>query len=540
MTITGHIVDIEARSIYKGKILIEDGKIKSISPAENVEDQFILPGFIDAHVHVESSMLVPSEFARLSVVHGTVATISDPHEIGNVLGINGVHYMIGNGKTVPFHFYFGAPSCVPATSFETAGAEINTDDIESLMRLPEIKYLAEMMNWPGVLQHDPVVMTKIAAAKKYGKRVDGHAPGLRGDQARAYAAAGIETDHECFTSEEALDKLANGMKILIREGSAARNFDALIGLLPQHYQNIMFCSDDKHPDSLEEGHINLLVKRAIAKGMDVFHVLQAACINPIVHYSLEVGRLRPNDSADFIVVDNLSDFNVLKTFVSGTQVAERGETQITRQPVSIINNFRDSVKTEKDFRVPALSDQMNVIVVQDGQLVTTTQTVKSKVVNGNAVSNLGNDVLKIAVVNRYADSLPAIGFVKNFGLKLGAIASSVAHDSHNIVVVGVDDQSMAAVVNMIMDAKGGVAAIADHEKLLLPLPVAGIMSADDGYKVAQEYKLIDGMAKKMGSTLNAPFMTLSFMALLVIPSLKLSDRGLFDGDRFAFTDLFIK
>ncbi|HSI91629.1 MAG TPA: adenine deaminase, partial [Adhaeribacter sp.] len=508
---------------------------------ETSETQYILPGFTDAHVHVESSMLVPREFARLAVVHGTVATVSDPHEIGNVLGLKGVEYMLENGAQVPFKFYFGAPSCVPATPFETAGAEITSEDIEELFLRPEIKYLAEMMNWPGVLNHDPLVMQKITLARKFGKQIDGHAPGLRGEQARQYIEAGMTTDHECFTEEEALDKLKYGMKILIREGSAAKNFEALIGLMHDHADNMMFCSDDKHPDNLVESHINELVKRALAKGIDLFKVLKAACINPVKHYKLEVGLLRENDPADFIVVNNLEDFEVKQTYIDGKLVAENGKTNIEFAPSTLVNNFDTDLKKPEQFKMLAREgEKVRVIVAFDGQLITQQLWQAAKIENGNAVSDVANDVLKITVVNRYQNAEPAVAFIKNIGLKNGAIASSVGHDSHNIVAVGCDDESICRAVNLIIKAKGGVAAVDGPAEKLLALPVAGIMSAEDGYEVAQQYSQIDAMAKAMGSTLASPFMTLSFMALLVIPALKLSDKGLFDGEAFRFVNAIEK
>jgi adenine deaminase len=541
MTVSGNIIGIDSKSIFHGHIEIDAAVIRSIKqdgpPEPNTH--YILPGFIDAHVHVESSMLVPSEFARIAVVHGTVATVSDPHEIANVLGVEGVEYMIRSGKLTPFKFYFGAPSCVPATTFETSGATIGVDGIEKLLLKNEIRYLAEMMNWPGVIHADAEVMAKIALAKRFGKVVDGHAPGLKGEQAARYAAAGISTDHECFTLEEALGKLQLGMKILIREGSAAKNFDALAPLLHDHADNMMFCSDDKHPDSIEEDHINKLVKRALALNVDLFKVLKVACINPIDHYGLNVGKLRVGDPADFIVIDDLDSFRIVQTFIDGNLVAENGRSRIPSVRNEIVNNFSVSEKTARDFELKARTSNIRVIDVTDGQLVTSEVIQKARIENGCAVSDVGRDILKIAVVNRYLDAKPAIAFVRNFNLKQGAIASSVGHDSHNIIVVGIDDHAIAEAVNMIVREKGGVSAVADNSRMILPLPVGGIMSAEDGYQVAREYQAIDRMAKDMGSTLDAPFMTLSFMALLVIPSLKLSDKGLFDGNRFQFTDVFV-
>lgn len=540
-TIQGRLVDVHQRRIYAATIEIEEGKIARITPLEEHSGSdlpYLLPGFIDAHVHIESSMLVPSEFARLAVVHGTVGTVSDPHEIANVCGMAGVEFMIENGKRVPFKFNFGAPSCVPATTFETAGAVLDARDVEALLQKEEIRYLTEMMNFPGVLQGDEEVKKKLAAAHRLGKPVDGHAPGLRGEAARQYIAAGISTDHECFTREEALDKLHYGMKILIREGSAAKNFEALIDLLHDYPDMIMFCSDDKHPDSLAEGHINQLCARAIAKGVDLFHVLQAACVNPVTHYGLEVGLLREGDAADFIVVENIETFPILQTYIDGALVADKGASLI--QPESkdtgeLINNFHCSPKCAEDFAIPHTAEtSLPVIEALDGQLITNKLLLQSKTSEGFVVSDTENDVLKIAVVNRYNDAPVATAFIKNIGLKQGAIASSVAHDSHNIVAVGVDDESIARAVNLIIRNKGGVSCVSEQEERIVPLPVAGLMNHSDGYWVAEQYTAIDRAAKELGSPLSAPFMTLSFMALLVIPHLKLSDKGLFDGNTFSF------
>jgi len=544
-SLQGNMVDIERGEIFFGKVFIENGLIKTIEKNGSPQNDFpfITPGFIDAHVHIESSMLVPSEFAKLAVVHGTVATISDPHEIANVCGIKGVTFMIDNGKTVPFKFHFGAPSCVPATLFETAGAALDADAVKQLLSEKDIYYLSEMMNFPGVLHHDKEVYAKIEAAKKYMKPVDGHAPGLRGADAKKYIEAGISTDHECFTREEALDKLKYGMKILIREGSAAKNFEALIDLLNDHEDEMMFCSDDKHPDSLVKGHINELCKRAVNKGIDVFKVLKAACINPVNHYKMNVGILRQGDPADFIVLNNLTEFNVKATYINGELVAENGVSKIKTQPSVLINNFNCSIKKRDDFKIRISEFSWEIIEALDGQLITN-KILASEVGflrnikdDDYCESDVEKDVLKMIVVNRYYDTPVAKAFVKNFGLKNGAIASSVAHDSHNIIAVGVDDESICEAVNLVIQSEGGV-SVADipgsNVNKILPLPVAGLMSNEDGYKVAEMYADIDLVAKRLGSQLSAPFMTLSFMALLVIPHLKLSDKGLFDGDSFQF------
>lgn len=539
--VAGHLVDIPGRRTFPAVVTVADGRITNIAPAgAAVPQQYILPGFTDAHVHVESSMLVPSEFARLAVCHGTVATISDPHEIANVLGVKGVEYMLDNAAQVPFKCCFGAPSCVPATSFETAGATINAGDVEKLLQRNDIYYLSEMMNYPGVLHEDPEVMAKIAAAKRYNKPVDGHAPGLRGADAAKYIRAGISTDHECFTLEEALDKLQHGMHILIREGSAARNFEALNSLISSHPRMVMFCSDDKHPDNLVEGHINVLVKRALAKGHDLYNILQAACINPVVHYNMPVGLLRDGDPADFIIVNNLEEFQVIQTFINGELVAENGRSLINSAPIQTINQFHCDPLKPADFRIPCDARQATVKVIEalEGQLITNALKTTLKAENGAINSDTGTDTIKIAVVNRYHKAPVSIGFIRHFGLKKGAIASTVAHDSHNIIAVGVDDESICEAVNLLVGNKGGIAVYNGTDSKVLALPVAGLMSAEDGYRTAASYSELDAAAKALGSRLDAPFMTLSFMALLVIPHLKLSDKGLFDGDTFAFTSAF--
>jgi adenine deaminase len=630
MEILGRLVDIIAEKVVPVSVIIENGIIKSVTAlpgATSTPDgasfplPYILPGFIDAHVHIESSLLIPSEFARLAVVHGTIATVSDPHEIANVSGLPGVEFMIRNGRTVPFHFNFGAPSCVPATHFETAGATLDAAKVEQLLASDDIKYLSEVMNFPGVLAKDPEVMAKIAAAQRLGKPVDGHAPGLRGQQAADYIAAGISTDHEAFTAEEALDKLKYGMKILIREGSAARNFDALIPLLNDYPDQMMFCSDDKHPDSLLAGHINTLCARAVAKGIDVFKVLKAACLNPVLHYKLDSGLVRPGDSANLILVEDLQHFQVRQTWIKGQLVAQNGVSHIASThlvtsgvsdasahspgsanspgsghspasnaslPVSPgaaapapthssgllsaepINNFKATPRTVADFAYPLDKwgeqenvEQVYVIEALDGQLITNRLVVPVADTlprDGRLHANVDKDLLKIVVVNRYIHAPVAKSFIRNFGLRRGAIASSVAHDSHNIVAVGVDDESICRAINLVIAQKGGLSCVdpgtdaaasgftpmsditgeaipsmapASGAELVLPLPVAGLMSLDDGYQVAEAYTALDHKAKALGSKLGAPFMTLSFMALLVIPHLKLSDMGLFDGDKFA-------
>jgi adenine deaminase len=536
-TISGNIVDVVNKTIKKGTIYF-DSKIQKIE-YENVESEtFIIPGFIDAHVHVESSMLIPSEFARLAVLHGTVATISDPHEIGNVLGKDGVRFMIENGKKTPFKFYFGAPSCVPATNFESAGATITPSDIREILSWPGVNYLAEMMNYPGVYFEDADVMEKIGVAIELGKVIDGHLPGIRGEMCKKYIETGISTDHECFTLEEALEKISYGMKIIIREGSAAKNFEALWSIIDLHPEMVMFCSDDKHPNDLVISHINNIAKRAIAKGCDVFNVLRAASKNVVEHYSMEVGLLQTGDFADFCVVDNLVEFEVSQTYINGQLVAENQKSFIESVKIEAINNFSCSKIQKNDIQIKAESEHIKVIVVEDGQLITKQENANLIAQNGFLEADTNQDILKIVVVNRYETAKPAVAFIKNFGLKSGAIASCVAHDSHNIIAVGTSDQEIVNAVNIIIENKGGVSLSNGTNKQVVALPVAGIMSHLDAYKIAELYDKIDLEAKNLGSTLRAPYMTLSFCALLVIPELKLSDKGLFNGNEFKFVSLF--
>lgn len=539
MKFTANIIDLHARRIFYGELIVEDGQIKSIEEKDGESSEYILPGFVDAHVHIESSMLVPSEFARLALPHGTVGTVSDPHEIANVMGVEGVEFMLDNGSKVPLKFCFGAPSCVPATSFETAGAVIDSAAVEELLSDPRIFYLSEMMNYPGVLFEEGEVMKKLAAAKKINKPIDGHAPGVRGEDAKKYFAAGITTDHECFTYEEGLEKAKLGVKILIREGSAAKNFSALIPLLKEFPNQIMFCSDDKHPDDLIVGHINQLVARSLVEGYDFFDVLRSACILPVEHYNLPIGTLKVGDPADFILTDDLKNFKIKQTYIDGKLVAEKRNSLFPQVECEPINRFNISAKKASDFifQMPEGKSKIRVIQAHDGQLVTSHILAEPKIINGQVGADEEKDILKFTVVNRYEEAEPAVAFIQNFGLKNGAIASCVGHDSHNILAVGTNDEMLCRAVNLIVENKGGVSAVSEKEERVLPLPVAGIMTTEDGHAVGKKYAAIDAFVKKeLGSSLHAPFMTLSFMALLVIPELKLSDLGLFDGKKFEFVD----
>ena len=537
-TIGGQIVDLVNSRIFSGVVVVEDGKITKIEEQPVGNTQYIMPGFVDAHVHIESSMLIPSEFARLASCHGTVATVSDPHEIANVLGAEGVKYMIDNGKKVPFKFFFGAPSCVPATAFETAGCILDAKAVEELMASPDIHYLSEMMNYPGVLFDDPEILNKIATAKRHGKPIDGHAPALTGRDLQKYVGAGISTDHECYTLAEALEKISLGMKILIREGSAAKNFDALIPLMATHPDKLMFCSDDKHPNELVKGHVDQLVRRAIALGYNTMDVLKAASLNAVRHYKLNVGMLQVGDNADFIVVDDFRNPVAKQTYIKGMLVAEKGVSNIKYAETETPNQFKAYFLKVDDLSVPDKGKQIKVIECLDGQLITKSFLAKPKVQDGSIVSDVERDILKMVVINRYQPSKLSVAFIKNFGLRRGALASSVAHDSHNIVAVGVTDKDILHAVNLLIEHKGGVTAYCSTEMVAVPLPVAGLMSNEDGYEVAAAYENADALAKRLGSKLYAPFMTLAFMALLVIPELKLSDQGLFDVNKFGFTSIY--
>ncbi len=533
-SVSGNIVDVMKRRIFNGIVHVENGRVRIEEKGPVNNDQYILPGFIDAHVHIESSMLVPSEFAKLAVVHGTVATVSDPHEIANVLGIDGVKFMIENGKTVPFKFYFGAPSCVPATSFESAGAVLGVQETEELLKMDDIHYLAEMMNFPGVLSANEEVMAKIALAKKYSKPVDGHAPGLKGEDIKKYADAGITTDHECINVEEAIEKINAGMIIQIREGSAAKNFNALYSLIDDYPDKVMLCTDDTHPDDLLYGHIGKLIKMGLNKGLNIFNLLRATTLNVVKHYNLPVGLLQNNDTADFIIVDNLSDINVLSTYINGELVAEKGNALFATKTPEVINNFNTGFIHAGEIIMRSNNEKTKVIEVIDGELVTRMSERTLQVVNGELQPDVANDILKIIVVNRYRKERPIIGFVKNFGLKKGAIASSIAHDSHNIVAVGTNDNDLVDAVNTIVKNKGGVCACLNNDIVDLKLEVAGLMSTKDGKIVAAEYEKVHQCAIAFGSELKSPFMTMAFMTLLVIPAIKIGDKGIMDVNQFKY------
>ncbi|MCC5790101.1 MAG: adenine deaminase [Opitutales bacterium] len=537
----GNLVDLVNHRIFPAEVTVREGCIASIREVDEVFSTYLAPGFVDAHVHVESSLLIPTEFARLAVRHGTVATVSDPHEIANVLGLEGVEFMLRNAAKTPLKIFFGAPSCVPATPFETAGASLGVVEVEQLLQKDQILYLSEMMNFPGVVNGDVEVHEKLRLARLYGKPVDGHAPGLRGEGLRRYVEAGIRNDHECFTLEEAMEKREQGMKIVIREGSAAKNFDELLPLLREFPKDCLFCTDDMHLDNLELGHINRLVARSVAGGVDALVALRVASVQAVEHYGLPVGFLREGDPADFVELTDLVSFDVRRTILEGEVVAENGQTFLPSVKEAPVNKFAAAEVGAADLTIKFTKDppaQVRVIEALENQLVTQEQVVQPKVREKEIVTDPTRDILKLVVHNRYRPAKPAVALAKGFGLHRGAIASSVGHDSHNLLAVGVDDQSLARALEVLRQHGGGlVACDAGGEEAFFPLPVAGLMTNQDAFSSVRDYQRVEELAHRLGSPLRAPFMTLSFMALLVIPDLKLSDQGLFDGRSFSFVPI---
>jgi len=538
MKVEGNIIDIYRRRIFPGQIIIKGDHIKEIREISKVPANFILPGLIDSHIHIESSMTTPGSFAKAAVSRGTTGVVSDPHEIANVLGIEGVKYMIRDSKKVPLKFWFGAPSCVPATSFETSGAVIDSEGVKELLMIQEIKYLAEMMNFPGVIFNDPEVYKKIDAAKELGKKIDGHAPGLSGNNLRKYISAGISTDHECNNITEAREKISLGMKILIREGSAARNLDELKDLIRTDPGMVMLCSDDMHPEMLDKRHINKIVAQLINEGFDIFDVIRSCTLNPVEHYGLEAGLLQPGQPPDFIIVDDYRTMNVAETWIDGRKIFERGKVLFNYEGSEPLNKFNSSEISIRDVEVSRQNRKMRVIEAFDGELITKGfEWIPDN--NCFVYPDVKADILKIVVKNRYNDAPPVCGFIRGFGLNKGAFASSVAHDSHNIICIGSNDRDIVSAINEIVRIRGGLAASIEGTISSLQLPVAGLMSDKPVSEVAGQYEALSDLVKSFGCKMSAPFMTLSFMALLVIPELKLSDRGLFDGKTFKHVPLFV-
>lgn len=536
--ISGRFIDIHNREIYPASVRISGSTISKIERIANCPEHYILPGLIDSHIHIESSMITPGAFSLTAVRHGTTGVVSDPHEIANVLGLKGVEYMLNDAGKVPLKFYFGAPSCVPATSFETSGASIDSAGVKKLLEKPQIRYLSEMMNYPGVIYDDEEVRNKLKIAKALNKPVDGHAPGLSGDMLRKYILSGISTDHECSTLQEALEKISLGMKILIREGSAARNLDALKDLFRTNPESVMLCSDDLHPEMLQVRHINKLVAKLIGEGYDIFDIVRSVTINPVKHYNLENGLLQEGDPADLIIVDNPETMNIIETWLDGIRVYSEGEVRFNYDPGKPVNNFHCSPVKVHDIQVKSTGKSYRVIKAIEGELIT---GEFHQDVNGSEVvdSLTGKDILKIVVKDRYKDSPPATGFINGFGLKRGAFASSVAHDSHNIIAVGTNDYDIVNAINEIIKIKGGLSVAQNGNTKSLQLNIGGIMSDQSCEVVASKYQELSMLVQNLGCTMKAPFMTLSFMALLVIPNLKIGDRGLFDVNKFQLVPLFV-
>ena len=538
----GQIADVKTGRIFPGRFTVENGRILSVIEDESApSDCLYLPGLVDAHIHIESSLLPPAEFARAATVHGTVATVSDPHEIANVCGKAGVEWMIRSAQDTPLKIAFGAPSCVPATPFETAGASFGPKEVAELLDLDGVSYLSEVMNFPAVIGGDPRMLDIIEQAQKRDLPIDGHAPGVIGEDLRTYAAAGIHTDHECVTLDEARQRVACGMKVAIREGSAARNFDALWPLLQESPDSCFFCSDDRHPDDLVVSHIDGLIRRAIDNGVDPMVAIRAATRNPIEHYRLPAGLLQPGDPADFIRVGGIHDFHVQGTWIDGQPVSQNGKALLSPSQIPPINEFAASPIREEQLQLKAVDGaKFATMLAVDGQLVTGREDLLPTVKDGEVVSDPDRDLLKIVVVNRYEDAPPAVGLIQNFGLKTGAVAGSVAHDSHNVVAVGANDQSLAAAINEVISSKGGLAFSSPETTKGYPLPIAGLMGEGDAWEAAHAFEELTALAKADGCPLRSPFMTLSFMPLLVIPSLKIGDRGHFDVGSFSLVDPWIR
>ena len=568
MEFTAYIFDVITNTVRPVRIEIENGIFTKISPI-NVSEYsmvdvkgLVLPGFIDSHIHIESSMLTPAQFAKIAVRHGTTSVVCDPHEIANVLGIEGIELMIDNASKVPFNFYFSAPSCVPATPFETSGAILNSSDIEYLLKKDEIVALGEMMNFPGVINGDEEVLRKLELARKYGKPIDGHAPLLSRGDLDKYLAQGISTDHECSNVLEALEKKIKGMKIMVHDGSSALNMEALFNmdeglsltdnpftstlLFRDIFDNKIYSplfdfivSDDKNPNDLIKGHLNLSIKKAVSLGINVLKAINMVTLNPAYHYGLNCGAIVEGARADFIIVDSILDCSVLKTYIAGECVFDGKDVLFGVPEIEASNSINATKKVPGDFDIHYDGDECEVNVIEcfDGDLLTKSATAKLYVKEGVVQPDIFQDVLKIAVVERYGGNTVANAFIKGFGLKKGAIASSIAHDSHNIIVVGYNSDMMAQAVNTVIDNKGGIAVVSEDFADSLPLPIAGLMSNKDAHEVAHKLDILHHMANALGCELKSPFMTMAFMALLVIPSIKISDRGLFDGDAFEFIDV---
>lgn len=537
--IEGNFVDVYHRKIFPAKIEIENGKISSIVENSNKYEQYIIPGFIDAHVHIESSMLLPVEFSKMIIKHGTVAIVNDPHEIANVVGSEGVKFMIENAKDSFVKMFFTIPSCVPATSFDFSGGRISFEDVKSLLQSYPFVGLSEMMNVPGVLSKDSEVIQKLEIIRNANLVIDGHAPGLNGDNLKNYIESGITTDHECTSLNEALEKIHLGMKILIREGSAAKNYESLKTLIDLYPDQVMFCTDDSHPgDIIHLGHIDKMVRRALKDGFDLFNVLKVASINPVRHYGLNVGTLQIGDPADFSIVNNLDDFDVISVYINGFEKYSCDKVVVEMESKHIdsfiyLNRF-DRTPIELSDLKKTVGNNLLCIEVFDGEIVTGKRFFSFSSAPINFQSDLERDILKLVYLNRYSNIESQIGFIHGMGLKRGAFATSISHDSHNIIAVGCTDAELLLAINTVISNKGGLVVVNGEEVSVLPLPIAGIMTDKNGIEVAQIWDELVLKLQQMGSPLSSPFMTLSFMALIVIPELKIGEQGLFEYSKFDF------
>ncbi len=532
--VRGNLLNVSTEEVYGAEITYLNGIITCVKAVHGNYKGLILPGFIDAHIHIESSLLTPSRFAEAVVPHGTTSIVADPHEIANVMGLNGINYMVNDASTVPLKVYLTAPSCVPATPFETSGGVISEYEIEKLLEDKNVVALGEMMNFPGVINEDQNVIAKLKAAKRIGKPVDGHAPLLSGSELCKYIMSGISTDHECTTKKEALEKRRLGMKLMLREGSSAKNLKELASI-----GGYFIVSDDKDPGDLLQGHVDGMLRKAFEYGIDPIEALKMVTLNPGEHYNLNTGNIVPGKAADLIFIDNLKDLNIEKVIVDGNLVAQNGRPLFDVKPKEIPSTFKLKPKNHSNFDVPGKKSKETVRVIEmlEDQLITHESSAVLKLVDGNLKSDLGNDILKIAVVERYGNERISNAFIKGFGLKDGAIASSVAHDSHNIITVGTNSQDMTKAVNTVLRNKGGLAAVSKDIFYELELPVAGLMSTKSALEVSSDLKILHDAVLDMGSKLKSPFMSMSFMTLLVIPKLKISDMGLFDVEKFDFVEL---
>ena len=549
----GRVLNIFTREITEAPVALLGSAIagvgKGCSRGEEVLDLgggVVIPGLIDAHIHIESTLLLPAHFAAAVLPHGTAAVISDPHEIANVLGEAGVAFFMEAAENLPVDIYFMAPSCVPSTDMETAGGDLAPEQVERLLDHPRVLGLAEMMNFPGVINGDAAVAAKIAAAQRRNMPVDGHLPGVGGGELQAYIGAGISTDHECVSAAEALEKVSLGMKVIIREGSAARNLAALLpAVKTAGSRHFMLCSDDREAaELLSAGHMDEILRRAVALGCDPLDAVEMATLNPALHYGLSRrGAVAPGYRADLVVVDNLEDFKVKLVIKDGRVVAREGRLTAGLAHHPVDESVLETVRLQRplqaaDFEIRAAHGAMPVMGLLPGQIITEKLMLEPLRSDTGAVrADPGRDLIKLAVVERHRRSgRVAAGLVKGLGLRRGAIASSVAHDSHNIIAAGVEEAAMAAAVNELARAGGGFVAVDGGSRVLslLPLPVAGLISPEPAERVAAALEEVTCAARSLGAAPQNPFLTLSFLALPVIPHLKITDRGLFDVDAFSF------